>query len=140
MKYFINLISFLSLSGCGLTQPYYEDYTETTATGPVDSTTECGQLALASYTTNIAPAVDGTCSGSSCHGSGGVGSGKLPLTANANEANRIALFNYTGLDKDKLLTYIESSQHSGSASVKGLLTTEKITTWLTQEETCLDGA
>jgi len=133
----IFLLHFAGLASCGLTSPHYEDYTNTATAGPVDATTECGQLALAAYTTNISPGVDSTCAGSSCHGAA---AGGVTLTAAAHDANRLVLFNYTGLDKDKLLAYIESARHPGSSSVQGLLSTEKITTWLTQEETCINGS
>ncbi len=128
--------TFFHLASCGLTDPHYEDYTSTSS-GPVDASTECGKTAVTSYTTNISSAVDGTCAGSSCHGGG---AGGVTLTAGSHEANRLALYNYTGLDKEKLVAYVESSAHPGKTLATGQLTNDAVTSWLNQEEACINGS
>jgi hypothetical protein len=116
-------------ASCGISNSEYIDYrVEPTAT----PATEC-PAALTAFTGNIASAVDGTCAGSSCHGSkrGALGE----LVSGQNAANRTAMLKYTDPDGTTMFTKISSASHGGKDQSKAL-PLANIQAWRTAEAAC----
>lgn len=128
------------LTGCGLFKSDYKPYAfdpppaadDGTGTGD-DGTDECpAGSQLAAYQTNVAAAVDGTCSGASCHAV----ISKMLLTAKADDANRQKLYAYTSGDAATFSAFISGSEHKGG-NMGSILAATAISAWITAETKCL---
>lgn len=138
-RYFFFAALALCFSACGVVSPKFEDYEDDAAlSGPADASTACGAEALALFEANIQTGIASTCATAACH-AGGSASKELLLSASDTEANRLALFNYTSLQREKLTTFISNpAQHPGGDQ-SAVLPLDKVGPWVDKEVACAAG-
>lgn len=140
MRVLIAFILFELAAACGVAKPDYVPYEQKKGTGGTGTSTatetetaaDCAG-GLATFATNVSPAVESSCGAAGCHKTG---AGSVTLAPGTDAANRKSLLAYTGTTGDKLMTKLASAGHPGGSSAKIALTDAAITAWMNDEAKC----
>ena len=99
------------------------------------TTQSCSDTALASFNVYVQNEVSSKCSNAACHGNGGGGAARLPMSAKDTAANRTTIKAYLSGDANKIVTKFQSGTHSGG-DLSQSLTQAEIGSWLSAESKC----
>jgi hypothetical protein len=118
-----------AIVSCGSSESAKQPGDSSTPSPSPTSAEGCPDLAVASFATNVQPAIDLSCS--KCHAT----HASLVLKSGSTSANRDALFGYSGTSTTKLTSKIHGGLHQGG-NQSANLPLSNIQKWIEAEIAC----